>query len=144
LTPGERIARKTHCAHEVEAAIDVAVHGKRGSLVAAAEARNVADGNVVCRVPSKSLFKVRFQFGAAAQVATHVSANSHFRLGWGREMKVRIETSYAVDLADRDIDLHGKLLQLICGQVSKLLLNRPELIEQGASVPLRPDHDGKN
>jgi hypothetical protein len=33
---------------------------------------------------------------------------------------------------------------LIRRQVAKLLLDRPELIEQGASVPLRPDHDGKD
>jgi len=31
------------------------------------------------------------------------------------------------------------LLELIRRQVAKLLLDRPELIEQGASVPLRSD-----
>jgi hypothetical protein len=35
------------------------------------------------------------------------------------------------------------LLELIRRQVAKLLLDRPELIEQGASVPLSPDHDGE-
>jgi hypothetical protein len=35
------------------------------------------------------------------------------------------------------------LLKLIRRQVAKLLLDRPELVEQGASVPLRPDWDGR-
>lgn len=57
-------------------------------------------------------------------------------------MEMGIEAGDRVDLAYRDVDPGSKLVELIRRQVAKLLLNRPELVEQGASVPLRPDHDG--
>ncbi len=53
-------------------------------------------------------------------------------------MKVRIETGNRMNLADGHVDPCRELLQLIRRQVAKLLLDRPELIEQGASVPLDP------
>ena len=59
-------------------------------------------------------------------------------------MEMRIEAGDGVNLTDRNVDARGKLLELIRRQVAKPLLDRPELIEQGASIPLRPDHDGQN
>ena len=62
----------------------------------------------------------------------------HFS-AWGRgEVKVRIEAGHGVDLAHRHIDPARQLLQLIRRQVAELLLDRPELVEQGASSPLSP------
>ena len=54
-------------------------------------------------------------------------------------MQVWIETRYAVDLRDGNVDFRGKLLQLISWQITKLLLDRPELVKQGARVPLASD-----
>ena len=51
-------------------------------------------------------------------------------------MKVRIEAGYRVNLADRHVDPCRESLQLVRRQVAKLLLDRPEFVEQGASVPL--------
>ena len=55
-------------------------------------------------------------------------------------MKVWIETRYAVDLRDGNVDFRGKLLQLISWQITKLLLDRPELVKQGVRVPLGSDN----
>jgi hypothetical protein len=54
-------------------------------------------------------------------------------------MKVWVEAGYCVDLTDGHIDLSRELLQLIGRQVAKLLLDRPELIKQGAEFPLVSD-----
>ena len=51
-------------------------------------------------------------------------------------MKVRIETGDGMNLADRDVVLERELLELIRRQIAILLLDRPELVEQGARVPL--------
>lgn len=71
-------------------------------------------------------------------MTAHIGAD--FDLGSRRRRKVKmgIEAGDRMDLADRNVHANGKLLQLICRQVAKLLLDRPELIEQGASVPVNP------
>jgi hypothetical protein len=83
------------------------------------------------------------QFRPAAEVARHVGADFHLGSWCRSEVKVRIEARDRVNLAYWDVDARSKLLELIRRQVAKLLLDRPELVEQGASVPLSPDHDGK-
>ena len=86
---------------------------------------------------------MRLHFRAAAQVTAHICTDLHLGSRSGGEVKVGIEAGDRVNLAYRNVDACSELLELIRGQVAKLLLDRPELIEQGASVPLSPDHDGK-
>ena len=116
--------------------VDVVIHRKSRRVVTAPETGNVSDRNILGALSSKGLFQFGLQFGTAAQVATHVCANLYFRARRRREAKVRIETGYGVDLTNGHIDLCSELLQLIRRQVAKLLLDRPELIKQGARVPL--------
>jgi hypothetical protein len=111
-------------------------------MVAAPETGNVSDRDIFGAFSSKRLLEFGLQFRPAAQVATHVRANLHLSSRRWREVKVRIETGYGVDLTDGYIDLRSELLQLIRRQVTKLLLDRPELVKQGARVPLGPDDRG--
>lgn len=134
---GSRVGR-------TDAAIDTVVHRERCRLVAAAKARDVADGDIVGTGSSEGLFQVCLEVRSATKVTAHVGAHLHLGTRWRREVKVRIKGGDSVYLANGNVDARGKLLKLIRRQVAKPLLDRPELIEQGASVPLRPDHDGKN
>src|SRR5882762_4865806 len=76
-------------------------------------------------------------------MTSHVGADLHLGSRSGGEVKVGIEAGNRVNLAYGNVDARSKLLELIRRQVAKLLLDRPELVEQGASVPLSPDQDGK-
>jgi hypothetical protein len=84
------------------------------------------------------MFQLCFQIGATTQVAAHVGADFDFGAGRRSQMKMGIKTGYGVNLADGNIDLRGQLPQLIGRQIPKLLLNRPEMVEQGARVPFAP------
>ena len=56
-------------------------------------------------------------------------------------MKVRIEAGHGVDLAQRHVDLGGQSPQLVRGQVAEFVLNDPEFVEHGASIPLALHHN---
>lgn len=53
-------------------------------------------------------------------------------------MEMRVEACDGMNPTDGHIELRGELPQLISRQIPELLLDRPELIEQGARVPLAP------
>ena len=56
----------------IESAIDPVIDRERRRLVATAQARDVANRDVVRAASPEGLLQACFQFGPAAQVATHI------------------------------------------------------------------------
>ena len=52
-----------------------------------------------------------------------------------------IEAGHSMDLAQRHTDPGGQPPQLVRGQVAEFVLNAPEFVEHGASVPLALHHN---
>ena len=103
-TAGCCIARDGDGLACVQSAINPIIDCESGGFVAATEARDVANGNVVGAAASEGLFQLRFKFRATAEVASHVGANLHFR-AWRRgQMEMRIEAGDRMNLAYRDVD----------------------------------------
>ena len=65
------------------------------------------------------------QLASAVEMAAHVRANVNFRLGRGREMKMRIKTRDAVNLVQRSLRTLGKPFELRLGQEPVAKLDAP-------------------
>ena len=129
LPPRQHIARHAHGCGRRHVGIDQVVHANRGSLVAAAEAGDIADDNLFGTGPAKGLLQGGFHLGAAANVAGHVTADTDVHSRRRRESKMGIETCYRVDLAERNLDFSREQLQLLDGQVAVLVLNLTQFFE---------------
>ena len=95
--------RTDHCLRAIGSNIrkDMIIHRDRRRLVAAAEARDIADFHFTAPRIRKTPFNIGAQFACAIQVATHVRTHADFRSRWRGEMKMRIKAGYAVNLIQR-------------------------------------------
>ena len=133
--PERTSPHEPHRAQFVEVAIDMIVDRESWRLVAAAETGDVTHSNLFRTASAESLVQPVFQVAAAAQMAGHIGADAHFSLGRRREMEVGIKTGYCMDLAERHLNLSGKILQPIGRQVTELMLYGPEFVDQAPGSP---------
>src|SRR5712664_2170172 len=82
---------------------NVIVDGGGESMIAAAETGNVANLQVLGARIGEAALEIGAQFAGAVKMATHVRANTNFRLGRRCEMKMGIKTGDAVNLIERDL-----------------------------------------
>src|SRR4029077_17082951 len=115
-------------------------------MIASAETRNIADFHFAFWRAGEAAFEVRAQLARAVQVATHVRADTNFRAGRRREMKMRIKTGDAVNLIKRSLRARGQRLKLRLGQEAVALLNGPQIVKNHGArlVQKRPAARVKN
>ena len=118
-----------------EARVDAVVYGDGGSLIAAAEAGNAADGDFRGAEILKAFFQARAQIVAAAKVARHVLANADVRLRWRREAKVRIKAGDSVQAIQGNVNLFRQILQFFSRQVTEPVLDLPQPVEDQRESP---------
>jgi len=70
---------------------DVIVDGNRRSVVAAAEAGNVANLHVFRPRIREAALEIGAQLASAVEMAAHVGTDANLRFGRRHEMKMRIE-----------------------------------------------------
>ena len=130
LTPGEHVPRERNGPMLVEVGVDPVIDRESGRMVAAPQAGHVTHRYIFRTIATEGLVQGAFQIGSASQMARHIGADTHFRLGRRREMKVGIETGYRMDLAERHLNLGGEFMQRVGWQIAELLLNGPEFVDQ--------------
>jgi hypothetical protein len=130
LSAGEDVADDADGLRDRESGIDAVVDGNGGGRVAASEATDVTDGDVGSRTSATGLFQLRFELIAPTQVAGHVGTDFDFSFWRWSQVKVRIEASGGVNLADGDVDFLRKKLELVGREVSEFVLDGSEFVEQ--------------
>src|SRR5258706_15698650 len=111
------------------------VDGNRGSSVALAQARNFAHRHVALVHALKTNLQAGSQRVGATQMTSHVGADSHSHLRRRRQMKVRKEVRHAVNVIQGNAGLLRKRLQLLTRQVTVLILNGSEIVENQKTSP---------
>jgi hypothetical protein len=104
---------------------NIVIHDDRRSLIASAQAGDVANTNFLCVGTLKSGVESRADLVGSAEMATHVGTDAHVDFWRRAEMKVRIEAGYGVDLTDGDIDFRRKRCEAVGGQVTEISLDGP-------------------
>ena len=79
---------------------DVIVDGNCGSVIAAAETGDVANLHIFGVRIGEAALEIRAQRASTVEVATHVGADANLRFGRRHQMKMRIETCDAMNLAE--------------------------------------------
>jgi hypothetical protein len=113
----------------VHLGVDTVVHHDRRRLVAAAEAGDVADRNVLLAGTLKGGVESRPDLVASAKVAAHVGAHAHVYLRGRAEMEVRIEAGYGMNLTYRYIDAGGECLEPVGRQITEISLYGPQFFK---------------
>src|SRR5262249_15531947 len=114
--------------------------GDRERMIAAAEAGDVADQDVVCVGGCETMFEIETQLSSAVEVAAHVRANTDVDFGRRCEVKVGVETGDAVNLIQRHAGPLRQSLKFRLRQEAMALLDGSQIVEDhGASrVKRRP------
>jgi hypothetical protein len=123
----ERFAREHILGHgdgipAVYVRVNIVIHRDRWSLVAPAQAGNVADTNFFRVGALKSGVESGADLVASTQVAAHVRTDAHVHLRCRTEMKVGIKAGYRMDLTYRDMDVRSERLELVGRQVAEIAL----------------------
>jgi hypothetical protein len=84
--------------------MDPIIDRQSRSGITAAQARNIANQNLLRWAADKELVKRFPQLNPATQVTRHVRTDPDIRLGRWFEVKVRIKTGYGMQLADRLVE----------------------------------------
>jgi hypothetical protein len=98
-------------------------------VVAAAETGNVANLHVFGAAACKAPLKLRAQFASAPEMAAHVRTDTNFGFGRGRQVKMRVKTSDAVNLVKRSVRAMGKSFELRFGQKAVAKLDGTKVVE---------------
>ena len=104
---------------------NIVIRDDRRSLIASAQARDVAYADLFWIGALKSGVESGADLVGAAEVATHIGTDAHVDFWWRAEMKVRIKAGYGVNLTDGDIDFRRKRCEAVGGQVTEISLDVP-------------------
>ncbi len=80
---------------------NVIVDGNRGSVIAAAEAGDIANLHILRTRIGEAALEIGAQLASAIEMAAHVGTDANLRFGRRDEMKMGIETRDAVNLVER-------------------------------------------
>jgi len=111
------------------------VDGNGWSAVALSQTGNFADRDIALAHSLKALLQARSQGVGAAQMTSHVGADSHSYFRRRRQVKMRKEVRHAVNVVQRDLGLLRESLQLLAWQVTVLILNGSEIVENQRLAP---------
>src|SRR3989442_12784929 len=123
---------------------DMIIHRDRRRLVAAAEARDIADFHFTAPRIRKTPFNIGAQFACAIQVTAHVRTYADFRSRWRGEMKMRIKASYAVNLVQRRPRARRQRFQLRLGQKPVAKLDSPQVVEDHCAASRKKSAKRRN
>jgi hypothetical protein len=98
-------------------------------LIAAAQAGNIADGNILLVGAFEGGVESGPDLVASAKMAGHVGAHTHVDFRGRAEVKMGIEAGYGVDLTDRNIDFCGERLEPVGWQIPEIFLYGPQLFK---------------
>lgn len=113
-------------------------------MIAASQARDVADQHVLCGGGGKAVFQIEAKLGGAVQMAAHVGADANVDFGRRSEMEVRVKTGDAVNLIKGSACALGKSFELRFGQKAMAQLDGSQIVEDhGASRVKEAPNDWK-
>jgi len=107
------------------------------STIAATEAADVFDLDILRAGIGETAGKFGAEFAGAVETATHVGADVNFDVGRRREMEVGIETGNAVELVQGSLRALGQRFEFGLRQIAATQLDSSQFVEDHRSVGSR-------